>query len=86
MQRGSGGATIAVVICRTAQYVMDPFVRLLIMMRRVVQRGVGRRQYVLVTGILLVCLAVGLIEYVFGWPEWLTAERPRLHRNLDFRR
>jgi len=65
---------------------MDPFVRLLIMMRRVVQRGVGRRQYVLVTGILLVCLAVGLIEYVFGWPEWLTAERPRLHRNLDFRR
>jgi hypothetical protein len=81
-----GRVTFFVITARAARDTMDPFVRLLIMMRRVAQRGVGRREYIFVTGILLFCLALGLFEHVFGWPDWLTAERPRLHRNIPLQR
>lgn len=59
---------------------MDPFLRLLIMMRRVAQRGVSRREFWFLIGILAFAFALGLFEYVFGWPEWLRADRPGLHR------
>jgi hypothetical protein len=30
------------------------------------------RQVVLVLGLIAACLAIAGLEYVFGWPEWLT--------------
>jgi hypothetical protein len=35
------------------------------------------RQVVLVSGVVAVCLAIGLFEWVFGWPDWLTVNSLR---------
>ncbi len=59
---------------------MDPFIRLLIMMRRMSQRRITAAQFWFLMAILGFALALGLVEYVFGWPDWLTADPPRIHR------
>lgn len=62
---------------------MDPFVRLLVMMRRVLAGRTSRARFLVVIGVIGLALVLGLIETVFGWPDWLTAERPRIHRPLQ---
>lgn len=29
----------------------------------------------LVVGVIVLCLAIGAIEWVWGWPDWLTVQK-----------
>ena len=33
----------------------------------------------LVAGVVIAALALGYVEYVWGWPEWLTVEKLPRH-------
>lgn len=52
----------------------------LLRMKRWVQRPPSPARVKLVFGVVAVCLALTLYEYLFGWPEWLSTNNPRGHR------
>ena len=59
---------------------MDPFIRLLIMMRRVAGRRIPLSRLYFLLALLAFAFSLALYEYFFGWPEALTVERIGIHR------
>ncbi|MEM9717440.1 MAG: hypothetical protein AAF826_13075 [Pseudomonadota bacterium] len=52
-------------------------------MKRWVQNPPSMKMVRLVVGVVLACIALVAYEYMFGWPEALTAERmPRRPMNF----
>lgn len=47
----------------------------LMRMAKWVRRPPSEARVKLVVGVVLACLALGLIEWLWGWPDWLTVER-----------
>ena len=45
------------------------------------RRPPSERRVKLVVGLITVCIAIALIEYYIGWPDWAKLERaPRIPR------
>ncbi|MBC7156421.1 MAG: hypothetical protein H5U20_02775 [Rhodobacteraceae bacterium] len=56
---------------------MNP--RWMIRMARWAHRPPSERRVVLVLAVIAACLVLAGLEWLWGWPEWLTMpERPRL--------
>ena len=51
---------------------MNP--RWLLRMARWAHRPPGEKRVKLVLGIVALCLVIFAVEYVFGWPDWMTVE------------
>lgn len=54
---------------------MNP--RWFLRMSRMAHKRPSERKFKLVVGVIVFCLILYGIERVFGWPDWLTANRPR---------
>lgn len=46
--------------------------RILLRMAKLAHRPPGWKKVRLVLGIIAVCLVLAGLEYLFGWPAWLT--------------
>ncbi len=45
--------------------------------KRWVQNPPSARQVVFYGAIILACLAIAAVEWIWGWPDWLTVNSPR---------
>ena len=59
---------------------MDPFIRLMIMMRQFATRRISRLQFWFLIVLLCFCFSLALYEHLFGWPSFLTVNPPGVHR------
>mgnify|MGYP001019219690 FL=1 len=54
---------------------MNP--RWLLKAKRWAQNPPSMRQVIFYGAVIVACLAVGLYEWLFGWPDWLTVNSLR---------
>jgi hypothetical protein len=45
--------------------------------KRWVQNPPSARRVVLILGVVAACLALAAVEWLVGWPDWLTPDRLR---------
>lgn len=51
--------------------------RMLLRAKRLAARPPSMRQVLVYGGIIAACLALAGLEWVFGWPDWLTVNSMR---------